>query len=241
MNNILEQAEAICHTKSPKAIVTWNDGTTSTLRLFKSITGLICYKAPRRRKYGYTLNPYDIKMIIPKNSHARKTDEQKWIDGWNKVLAKLQASGLWENVVNEINIALKMGYDRIRKANDFYWTLPYGEYTQFFELYPELVCINDENVKYVNTTVLWNYSKMPIVKKMRFQTRNYDKLILESIATEMKEKISSSHHGRTNYDVSFEYNAEKNRAFYSEEFKGCVNGHYYIALNATHALFVEDD
>ena len=29
--------------------------------------------------------------------------------------------------------------------------------------------------------------------------------------------------------------------WYSKEFKGCGNGHYYLALDATHTIFVEDD
>ena len=31
------------------------------------------------------------------------------------------------------------------------------------------------------------------------------------------------------------------RGFYSEEFKGCGNGHYYLLFDATHAIFYEDD
>lgn len=46
---------------------------------------------------------------------------------------------------------------------------------------------------------------------------------------------------RTNYDVSFTYRPEKQKAWYSEEYKNCGNEHYYIALDANAALFVEDD
>ena len=33
----------------------------------------------------------------------------------------------------------------------------------------------------------------------------------------------------------------KNYAWYSEEYKGCLNGHYYIALDEKHVWFYEDD
>ena len=46
---------------------------------------------------------------------------------------------------------------------------------------------------------------------------------------------------KTSYDVSFEYNAEKNMAWYSEEYRNCGNGHYYLALNNSVALFCEND
>ena len=34
---------------------------------------------------------------------------------------------------------------------------------------------------------------------------------------------------------------EKEKVWSSEELRGCGNGHYYIALDANTALFVEDD
>jgi hypothetical protein len=30
-------------------------------------------------------------------------------------------------------------------------------------------------------------------------------------------------------------------AWYSEEYRGCLNGHYYLMFDATHAIFYEDD
>lgn len=44
-----------------------------------------------------------------------------------------------------------------------------------------------------------------------------------------------------NYDVGFSYNPKQKKAWYSEEFKNCSNGHYYLALNNTHAFFIEND
>ena len=47
--------------------------------------------------------------------------------------------------------------------------------------------------------------------------------------------------GRSSYDVSFSYDPKLQHAWYSEEYKNCGNGHYYLALDETHALFYEDD
>lgn len=61
----------------------------------------------------------------------------------------------------------------------------------------------------------------------------------------IKEKIQNNENystwHRTNYDTSFEYNAEKKMAWYSEEYKNCGNGHYYFALDNSTALFCEND
>ena len=40
---------------------------------------------------------------------------------------------------------------------------------------------------------------------------------------------------------TFEYKADKNKAWYSEEYRGCGNGHYYIAIDENTALFIEND
>ena len=61
------------------------------------------------------------------------------------------------------------------------------------------------------------------------------------IKAALNDHRSYSTNAYTSYDVSFEYNADKNMAWYSEEYKGCGNGHYYLALDENTALFCEDD
>lgn len=83
------------------------------------------------------------------------------------------------------------------------------------------------------------------IKKMTFHTGKWNAPItqhkLEEIAHAIDTKTEYHTSGRNGYDVSFEYNPETNRAWYSEEYKGCGNGHYYLALNRTHAIFYEND
>lgn len=62
---------------------------------------------------------------------------------------------------------------------------------------------------------------------------------------ELQEKITAltpfqeCWRGRS-YDISLSLD-EKGRAFYAEEYRNCGNGHYYLALDARHAIHVEDD
>ena len=42
------------------------------------------------------------------------------------------------------------------------------------------------------------------------------------------------------YDISMSINPD-GRAFYSEEYRNCGNGHYFMLLDARHAIHVEDD
>jgi hypothetical protein len=128
-------------------------------------------------------------------------------------------------------------------AYDQYWKLDDQEKINYFKnLNSKLIGINDEGREFVKSNIIWSYSKLPKVKKMRFEDnseRNEIKLACIKIA--MLKKTTYSESGRTNYDISFNYKPEANKAWYSEEFKDCGNGHYYVALDSTHCLFIEDD
>lgn len=229
-----------------KVNVTMYDGSQITFRIFKSSNGNLCYFVKNSRKWG---NPLPLDQIIAINPiKSIKSPEQKWRDGWGKVIARLKKSGLWEDLIPDIQLALSMGYDKLNQAYKEYWEADIkGRLDIFQAKYPELVKINDEGKPYVNTSIIWSYHCMPKVKKMRFvesgryRDPNRNEGILKTIQEKMDAKEKYRTWGRSSYDVSFEYNPENNHAWYSEEFRGCGNGHYYLALNSTHALFAEDD
>jgi hypothetical protein len=239
---IVEQLEACLKSGKTKIKVKWDNGETHTIRIFRGdTTQAICYFRRRSRRCGYILPiEHIVEVHVPT---SRKTPEQKWRDAWNKVRTKLVKSGLWETIIEEIDIALALGYDAMKAANRLYWDLPHDEtqVARFKEQYPSLICTNDEGREYINSSVVWRYSSLPKIKKMRFERGSYNDHVLAAIQKAMDEKRTHHTSGRYQYDVSFEYNADKNRAWYSEEYRGCGNGHYYLALDATHALFVEDD
>ena len=83
------------------------------------------------------------------------------------------------------------------------------------------------------------------IKTMIFHRSRWDNAktehIRQNIAEALKNKTSYQCRGSNGYDVSFEYDAEKNKAWYSEEYVGCGNGHYYLALDSTHAIYYEKD
>ena len=83
------------------------------------------------------------------------------------------------------------------------------------------------------------------IKTMIFHRSRWDNAktehIRQNIAKALKNKTSYQCRGSNGYDVSFEYDAEKNKAWYSEEYVGCGNGHYYLALDSTHAIYYEKD
>ena len=237
--DILEEVTKLVESGVRTVQVTYNDGTKSKLRVFKSTSGSISCFGHRRRKYGYVFPYQSIIHVAPVIS--RKSTEQKWHDGWKKVRSKLIASGLWDVIVAEIDLVLTIGYDRLNEASRKYWELQAPEKSEIFKsLYPELMIKRDDGTDYIDTSVIWNYYHLPKVKQMRFSKYQNDER-LQAIQEAMNKREKYSTDGQYGYDISFEYNPERQRAWYSEEYRGCGNGHYYIALSATHALFREDD
>jgi hypothetical protein len=115
----------------------------------------------------------------------------------------------------------------------------------------------DDGKKYdrINTTILWKLSGADSagelkIKKMRFYNTKWSKeqneRAMQEVANAFANNAKTHVSGRTSYDVTFEYKPADEtkdfpRAWYSEEFKDCGNGHYYLALDATHAVYYERD
>ena len=67
---------------------------------------------------------------------------------------------------------------------------------------------------------------------------------LKEIKKAFEEKRSFNYHWRGSYDYSAEGRLEDSgefNAWFSMEYKGCGNGHYYLLLDGMHAIFAEDD
>lgn len=136
---------------------------------------------------------------------------EAWERRVKNVIKKLEASGLWKEVKEGYETLLKLGYD---KRHDY--RVPY---------------------------LTWEAADA-CTKSMYFGYRNAN--VKERISECFRNMIdcefrTDARYDGTNYDVTFSYNAEKNQAVYAEEYRGCGNGHYYIAIDGSTALFCEDD
>jgi hypothetical protein len=245
--SVVSQAETLVKEGHRNFVITYEDGRTEKARLFIGQgSGEVCKFRKRSHRRGYYLTYHGIKSIEPSIQHKTKTKEQKWIDGWKKVQARLVASGLWPNLIEEIQVALNVGYSKTQEANELYWKGGFDEGEKskvaiFQEKYPALVKVNDKGQPYIVTSILWHHRLAPVVKKMRFCKGDRNEHWLQQIRTAMDAGLPLHLDTRYQYDVSFEYIPEKKKAWYSEEYKNTGNGHYYLALDSTHALFYEDD
>ena len=155
----------------------------------------------------------------------------------------LNESGLWESIKHDIEVALEIGYEKVNRAYEASWEPYVAEEDRIAKIKAvdsRLVKTNEEGNEFVNTSILWYMTVPAKIKKMYFG-KNYSEHYLGMIAEAMQKKEAYSTSAQASYDVKFEYKPEKNMAWYSEEYRGCGNGHYYVAISATHALFQEDD
>jgi hypothetical protein len=225
-----------------KIKVFYNDGEIEIRRI--GINGRrIILMDNRSRRYGNFIGNFEHRIREIKPIESRKTPEEKWQHNIKRAIRLLESSGLWSDMLNDYKTALSIGYDNLNKAYNQYWerdeNMDYNEKNkkniEDIRKIDGRLIDSDGNIK---TSILW-YMIHITIKKMNFgyNTEAENKRIQEAI--DKKESYRTD--ARSNYDISFEYSPEKNIAWYSEEYKNCGNGHYYLALDNKYAVFYEDD
>lgn len=183
---------------------------------------------------SYVAKTVDVKLHIIK----RQSLEIKWRKSWERVIKLLEKSGWWEQSLKTYRDGLEIGLDKIKDA----YAVEYGDdrVEKIKAIDARLVRPAEGGGECMRTSILWYMTSPAKVKKMYFG--KYDNARkLKEIKNLVDTDTAGRVYGQSSYDVHFSYNPDKKMAWYAEEFRGCGNGHYYIALNSTHALFVEDD
>ena len=203
-------------------------------------------------KYGKRFNTTE---MMKDYTLTETVDENVvWHNHLNRAIKAMTSSGLWKNIREIFLNLLTMNYYDKQKMQSIYWNLiiskniPTEEYNQefldkfaeYYEKYSFAFYKDKVGKLHLNTDYIFELSDCKL-KSMYFGFRN--KKTKEEIkkAIANNEDYSLPYPIRTSDDVSFNYNAEKKSAVYAEEYKGCGNGHYYLALNENIALFAEND
>ena len=218
-------------------------------RCMKEPSGDVFVYAPRQKRRGYRYSADGFIKLGYTMKVKRQTDENKaWHRRIERAKKALSSSGLWPEHLVWLSNLEKMTWEDKELMNKAYWLLP--TFWQKEENSDELLKLyfGDFIEKYpfifeggnVNTWYLWEQSDVKL-KSMYFG-KYEDSFYKDRIAEALREKRSySTGRIQVSYDNSFEYNAEKNKAWYSEEYRDCGNGYYYLALDGTTALFCEKD
>ena len=210
-----------------KFIITYAMGKVEK-RLFISTAGDICEFIHRSRTRGRVISVYGICAIVPKLS-TDVTGVNKCRNNLKNVVKYLTASGFWSPMLNGAKYFLSLtddellslcNWDRYHKTMDIV-----RENGGSWFGYDCFACLFSKSIKTMN------FHKCD----REFQK----KLIADNIAN----KKNCSYRWTNGYDNSYEvrFDNDVNRAWYSEEYRGCANGHYYYLLDNCHAIFGEHD
>lgn len=203
-------------------------------------------KGARRYGYWYTVENFcrRYELILEKD------ETTAWRRRMKNVVKALSESGLWPEIRERFENMLAWGitWEEKREIASLYWDNHWKEnipaeaeekITGYSKKYPGIVYKNEDGKWYFDTDYLFEMSAC-ITKSMYFGKWN-NRQEKDIIAQRLRDKQDYSCSHRVSYDVSFEYKADKNMAWYSEEYRDCGNGHYYLACNNSVALFCEDD
>jgi len=177
---------------------------------------------------------------------VKEKENKKFYADLKKASDKLQKSGLW----GDFKVVLDNLLNVSPEDKDSIYAIwrdglkpdrtPSEAYKPFVEKYPFLFNKDKDGVYQLNYEYVDLISRKELgLKSMYFGTFNKDEKI--EIKCAIADKRPYSTRAYTSYDVTFSYDAAKAKAWYSEEYRGCGNGHYYIALDENTALFIEND
>ena len=226
--------------------VTDKQGNTSVRRLFVCDNGIAEYKK-NSKKWGYRLygDWNDWTAVSPVKGLS---DYAMFHRNATKAAELLAASGMWP-VMQKQMVALAS-----LDASSYYeLTEIYEEWRRFFS--DEL---RDKFRNYFTSRMLEPadiYHFRQLSSKGQIISVPYDKDFKQVYIEELNNIIAKaksddepintkSFSWRGSYDYSIEIRKDKDgilKGWYSAEYKNCGNGHYYLLLDASHAIYYEDD
>ena len=215
--------------RTKKFRVTTSNGENKVMRLFVSASNSICEYKYKSKAYGYVIPYSDVTSWVDIKPIKNTTDFVKVKNFLTNVVKYLSASGLWEDIKNDYSTILAQGDDYLKHVLSLGWS---------------------EQRKYLEETIgVTSFHVDSIIRSARkgIVSINYDKWDRNAIRERAKQCIENgekyTHRWEKGYDNSIEFSVHGGRkcGWYSTEYRGCVNGHYYLALDEKRAIFYETD
>lgn len=210
------------------------EGTNEKLRCAKKDDSTVFIYVKGSRKYGHYMNTADFLTKATPIIKTKEEMEKEWHSRCKKCEKRLEQSGLWPELKVIFHNLQKISYDdwtgmrRCGRHSD--------EAKVYIKKYPFISSDGtDIDYDYTNELSYANCKSMFFGKGMN---EHYKGQIKQALATRQPYNTGRI---QLNYDVSFSFKPEKMQAWYSEEYRNCGNGHYYLALDESAAVFCEDD
>lgn len=225
--------EAVNNGKGYKFVATLMDGKTEMKRLFISTSGNLCKFARKSRSKGYLLSTSEYKSWTDVQPFKRSQENSyaRFNKRIEKVYSLLDKSGLWRHIKEMLFHFIQM--DENAKKEFFQDITNMSVYSQEFS----------DKYQWADDSMLFDAlcsdKCWKSIDYYKYDRAHYNVLVEQSI----RDKKPYHHFWRKNYDnrLSIEIKDDEVRGFYSEEYRNTLNGHYYLLLDATHAIHYEDD
>lgn len=201
-------------------------------------TGSVFVYAPNKKRRGWR---YDEENFLLHFIIQPLADENLiWKKRLKRAVKLCWESGLWLELAEVWdNLYKYVTLDEKYKIETMFWDNKDIAVAYCEEHYPFMIKTAEDGHEYLDTAYIWELSRCEL-KSMYFGYVNArEKELIKKAIRERKEY--SIPRIRTNYDVSFNYKPDTNQAWYNEEYKDCGNGHYYLALNHSTAVFCDND
>lgn len=220
-------------------IVKASNGSERNKYFFITERGTLCMKKRSNAHIGWTFNSYDAAFILKVRKYEGFKPTVKLLrQRAYKALQMLEKSGMWKSLQDSLKAVLKHSDSELAA---FIKDVQKDEYNTWKEMY--------EGGKYVDICTDWREIILNMCKKECFKSiryRRYDReWNTKRMQAAMRDKEEFSYRWENGYDCSIELECSSEeegiRGWYSEEYRGCGNGHYYILLDETHAIFHDDD
>lgn len=191
-------------------------------------------------RYGHRMSQdwFDIEYVP---IQTRVSQNQKWHRRLKRAVACMDKSGLWEDIKKDFQKLLDITWEEHEAMRAVFWKKATADDEALVDgvrkRYPEMFNPTD-GMPYME----WIAERSDCILKSMYFGKFDNRRVKDAFAQHLKDKTPYTEYRlRTSYDVTLEYVPEKAMAWYSEEYIGCGNGHYYVALDNNTALFVEDD
>lgn len=221
----------------------------------------------RRKRYGHRLTCSGSFSRLYKEIEMETPEEtdKAWHKRIKRAIKCLEESGLWQNLLPTFKNLYKLSYSDKKEMEKLHWdtislysTIHNKRYADenadisaeleainrvwapWKAKYPFAFSVDEEGLPHVDTSYLYELSEVQF-KSMYFGKYNNKRIKAEISDALKNHKKYEVYRLPVTYDVTFEYVPEDEKAWYSEEYRDCGNGHYYLALNHSTALFCEND
>lgn len=203
-------------------MVTFSDGRREKMRLFVNGSVVAQYKK-RSRKWGYPIDTSGIVSII----HCKASGTEYLRRNILKMYQCLTYSGLWASKLPGLQLLYTQPDDVLGHILD--QNEGWDNAARF---------IQDKGISGIDPTLIFSLANKGAIKSMDFGYTNS-----EPFADAVRNKKDYHVRFRSKYDITLEVRQteEETKAWYSEEYKGCGNGYYYLAIDQKHAVFYEKD